>query len=81
MQKMAAIALIVLMTGCVGAQQGEIPQGPGNATAWCGNFEYTGTFTKSEASGSALGVSDAQLIQGATIQDIIALAQELGCNR
>lgn len=68
---------LLTMTACSSASQ--IPTGPGNATAWCGQFDYIGTFTKSEASGRALGVSDAQLIQGATIEQIIALADSLGC--
>ncbi|WP_237133794.1 hypothetical protein [Pseudohongiella sp. O18] len=80
MQTRAAIfiALIAMLTACTGTQS--IPTGPGNATAWCGQFDYTGTFTKSEAAGRALGVSDAELIQGASIDQIIALAEAMGCD-
>ena len=76
---MMILILALLCVSCTGTQ--DIPTGPGNATAWCGQFDYTGTFTKSEAAGRALGVSDAELIQGASIDQVIALAEAMGCNR
>ena len=79
MKLIIVTALSLVAVSCTGTQN--IPTGPGNATAWCGQFDYTGTFTKSEAAGRALGVSDAQLIQGATIDQVIALAEAMGCNR
>lgn len=79
MKRFLILIAVFALTACAGTQ--EIPTGPGNATAWCGQFSYIGTFTKSDANGRALGVSDAQLIQGATIDQVIALAEAMGCNR
>lgn len=68
------IAVVLLaMTSC--ASQG-VPSG---AVAWCGSFDYTGTFTKSETAGRALGLSDSDLAARLTVQDVIALAESMGC--
>lgn len=66
---------LLLFTGC--ASQG-VPRG---SVAWCGQFDYTGTFTKSETGGRALGVSDAALVERMTVDDVIKLAESMGCNR
>jgi hypothetical protein len=69
------IAVVLLaMTGC--ASQG-VPRG---SIAFCGSFEYTGTFTKSESSGRAIGLSDSELASRLTVADVIALATAMGCN-
>ena len=70
------IAVVLLaMTGC--ASQG-VPRG---SIAFCGSFEYTGTFTKSESSGRAIGLSDAAVVERMTVDDVIALATAMGCNQ
>lgn len=69
------IALLLTMTGC--ASQGV----PAGAVAWCGSFDYTGTFTKSETAGRALGLSDSDLASRLTVDDVIALAESMGCAR
>jgi hypothetical protein len=69
------IAVVLLaMTSC--ASQG-VPNG---SVAWCGSFDYTGTFTKSETNGRALGLSDSELAARLTVADVIALAESMGCN-
>ena len=68
------IACLVLLAGC--ASQG-VPRG---SIAFCGSFEYTGTFTKSESSGRAIGLSDAAVVERMTVDDVIALATAMGCN-
>ena len=73
MIRLAIIAL--LLTGC--ATNG-VPTG---AVAWCGQFEYTGTWLKTETDGRALGVSDAQIAQRMTVEDVIRLAEAMGCGK
>lgn len=68
------IAALVL-TSC--ASQGV----PAGSVAWCGAFDYTGTFTKSETQGRALGLSDSELASRLTIDDVIKLAESMGCNQ
>jgi hypothetical protein len=69
------IAVVLLaMTSC--ASQG-VPRG---SIAFCGSFEYTGTLTKSESSGRAIGLSDAAVVERMTVDDVIALATAMGCN-
>jgi hypothetical protein len=53
---------------------------PSGAVAWCGSFDYTGTFTKSETNGRALGLSDGDLAARLTVADVIALAESMGCS-
>ena len=73
--KMIFIAITALLiTSCTST--GGVPDG---AVAWCGNFEYTGTWTKSQTGGRALGVSDAQVAQRLSVDDVIQLAQAMGC--
>jgi hypothetical protein len=66
---------VLLLTSC--ASQGV----PAGAVAWCGSFDYTGTFTKSETAGRALGLSDSDLAARLTVADVIALAESMGCAR
>lgn len=66
---------VIVLTSC--ASQG-VPNG---AVAWCGSFDYTGTFTKSETNGRALGLSDGDLAARLTVADVIALADSMGCNQ
>ena len=74
MKIIIAAMLTLLVTAC-GSTNG-IPDG---AVAWCGQFEYTGTFTKSQTAGRALGVSDAQVVSRMTVDDVIKLAESMGC--
>lgn len=73
---MIAIAMLLLMTAC--SNTSGVPDG---AVAWCGSFEYTGTFTKSETGGRALGVSDAQVAERMSVDDVIKLAESMGCSQ
>ena len=69
------ILIALLLAGCSSAG---VPSG---SVAWCGQFEYTGTWLKTETDGRALGVSDAQIAQRMTVEDVIRLAEAMGCNR
>lgn len=71
MKKLVILAL--LLTGC--ASQGV----PAGAAAWCGEFEYTGTWLKTETNGRAIGLSDGELAQRLTVEQVIALAESMGC--
>jgi hypothetical protein len=64
---------VLLMTSC--ASQGV----PAGSVAWCGAFGYTGTFTKSETQGRALGLSDSELASRLGVDDVIKLAEAMGC--
>ena len=68
------IGLLLVMTGC--ASNGV----PAGATAWCGSFEYNGTWLKTESSGRAIGLSDAALAERMTVEQVIQLADSLGCS-
>lgn len=74
MLRISLIVSILLMTSC--ASQG-IPQG---AVAWCGSFDYVGTVTKTETNGRALGLSDSELASRLTVDDVIKLAESMGCS-
>ena len=65
----------LLLTSC--ASQG-VPQG---AVAWCGSFDYVGTVTKTETNGRALGLSDAASVARLSVDDVIKLAEAMGCNQ
>jgi hypothetical protein len=72
------IVLIMLSLSAIGCSTS--PGAPKGAVAWCGGFDYTGTFTKSETVGKALGLSDSALVSKMTVEDVIALAEAMGCN-
>ena len=73
--KLTIIAITALLiTSCTSTNG--VPDG---AVAWCGNFQYTGTWTKSQTGGRALGVSDAQVVSRMTVDDVIKLAESMGC--
>jgi len=74
--KMLMLLPFFFIVSCA-ASQG-VPKG---AVAWCGAFDYTGTFTKSESQGRALGVSDSAVIDRLTVDDVIKLAEAMGCSR
>lgn len=74
MKKISFILVLISLVGCT--SQG-IPSG---AVAWCGSFDYTGTFTKSETGGRALGLSDASIVSKLTVDQVIQLAEAMGCN-
>jgi hypothetical protein len=74
MKRSIVFIIAMLMTGC--ASQG-IPQG---AVAWCGSFDYVGTVTKTETQGRALGLSDSDLASRLTVDDVIKLAESMGCS-
>jgi uncharacterized lipoprotein YmbA len=68
------VVMLLAMTGCA---SGGFPQG---AVAGCGEFAAIGTFTKTEARGKALWLSDSELAARLTVADVIALAESMGCN-
>lgn len=73
--KIALVVLgLLLFTGCA---SGGSPKG---AIAGCGDFQYAGTFTKSETSGRALWLSDGDLASRLTVADVIELATTMGCS-
>jgi hypothetical protein len=72
------IVLILLSLSAIGCSTS--PGAPKGAVAWCGGFDYTGTFTKSETSGKALGLSDSALVTKMTVDQVIQLAEAMGCN-
>lgn len=75
MKTATLVLLALVLSSC--ASQG-VPSG---AVAWCGQFDYTGTFTKSETGGRALGLSDSTIVERMTIDDVIKLAESMGCNQ
>ena len=72
--RLLIIVMLLAMTSC--ASNG-FPQG---AVAGCGEFAAIGTFTKTEARGKALWLSDSELAARLTVDDVIALAGSMGCN-
>jgi uncharacterized lipoprotein YmbA len=72
--RLLIIACLVMLTGCA---SGGFPQG---AVAGCGEFSAIGTFTKTEARGKALWLSDSELAARLTVEDVIALADSMGCS-
>jgi hypothetical protein len=48
-----------------------------NAAAWCADVEITGRFTSTDANGRYLGVSNAALIENATMEEILLLVDRL----
>jgi hypothetical protein len=75
--KIAITLLALLLLTACGATSG-MPQG---AVAGCGDFGYTGTFTKSQTSMRALWLSDADTLARLSVEDVIALAEALGCRQ
>jgi hypothetical protein len=72
------VVLIMLSLSAIGCTAS--PGAPKGAVAWCGGFDYTGTFTKSETSGKALGLSDSALVTKMSVEQVIQLAEAMGCN-
>ena len=48
-----------------------------NAAAWCADVEITGRFTATDAYGRYLGVSNAALLEKATMEDVLMLVDRL----
>ena len=72
--------VVVVLTLCSCSVLGGNANGvPAGSVAWCGQFEYTGTWLKTETNGRALGVSDAAVVDRMTVDDVIKLAQAMGC--
>ena len=68
------IAAMLALAACTNTNG--IPDG---AVAWCGSFEYTGTWLKTDNEGRAIGVSDTAVVDRMTVDDVIALAEAMGC--
>jgi hypothetical protein len=66
---------VLVLTSC--ASSGA----PKGAIAGCGEFSAIGTFTKTEARGKALWLSDGDLAARLTVADVIALADSMGCGQ
>lgn len=75
--KTLLIVSLMLLSGCsmLGGKNGV----PAGSVAWCADYEYTGTWLKTETSGRALGVSDSAVVERMTVEDVIALATAMGC--
>jgi uncharacterized lipoprotein YmbA len=73
--RLIMIVWLLLLAGCA---TGGAPKG---AVAGCGDFSAIGTFTKTEARGRALWLSDSEIAKRLTVQDVIALAEAMGCGR
>jgi hypothetical protein len=73
--RLITIACLILLTSC--ASSGA----PKGAVAGCGEFSAIGTFTKTEARGKALWLSDGDLAARLTVDDIIKLSESLGCHQ
>lgn len=74
--KIAIVGLLVLLFTACGTTSG-MPRG---AVAGCGDFGYTGTFTKSQTSMRALWLSDSDALARLSVEDVVALAEAMGCN-
>jgi hypothetical protein len=48
-----------------------------NAAAWCADVEITGRWTSTDANGRYLGVSNAELLEKATMEDVLMLVDRL----
>lgn len=70
-------ALLLPSCGVLGGGANGVPAG---SVAWCGDFEYTGTWLKTETNGRALGISDAAVVDRMTVDDVIKLAEAMNCN-
>lgn len=73
---LVVVALTLCSCSALGGNNGV----PASSVAWCGQFKYTGTWLKTETNGRALGVSDAQVAERMTVDDVIKLAQAMGCS-
>ena len=71
-----AAVFLTLGLFLVGCATNGVPSG---SVAWCGQFEYTGTWLKTETEGRAIGLSDAALAERMTVEQVIALAEAMGC--
>lgn len=77
---MNRLLLIVVMLAAAGCAT-DMPNMPDGAAAWCGSIDYTGTWTKSESFARAIGVTDSELAASMTTEEIIQLAEALGCSQ
>lgn len=67
------IGLMLLLSACSTFPNNNMS----NAAAWCADVDITGRFTATDASGRYLGVSNAALIENATMEDILLLVDRL----
>ena len=77
MERQKAGFLIAL--GLLASCSASMPEAPQGAVAWCGTFDYTGTWLKTESTGRALGLSDKGLAEALTVEQVIQLAEAMGC--
>ena len=73
-----SFVIALLLTSCTGTS---VPDAPPGAVAWCGGFDYTGTWLKTESSAKAIGITDGAIVDRLTVEDVIALAEAIGCDR
>jgi len=76
MERPAIILTFSLLASCTGTK---VPEAPEGAVAWCGGFDYQGTWLKTESSGRAVGLSDKTIVDRLTVEDVIALTEAIGC--
>ena len=67
------IVIAVLMSACSSLSGDNMS----NAAAWCADVEITGRFTATDANGRYLGVSNAALLEKATMEDVLMLVDRL----
>jgi hypothetical protein len=67
------VVLAVLVSACSSISGDNMS----NAAAWCADVEITGRWTSTDANGRYLGVSNAALLEKATMEDIILLVDRL----
>lgn len=71
----SVIATALFLTSCT---SNGIPAG---AVLWCGSFAFTGTMTKTETEGVAIGSSDPEIARAMTVESATELATAMGCGR
>ena len=72
-KKLGFVVLVALLPACSTLSGDNMS----NAAAWCADVEITGRFTATDASGRYLGVSNAELLEKATMEDILMLVDRL----
>lgn len=72
--KVAGFVVIAILLSACSTLSGD---NMSNAAAWCADVEITGRFTATDANGRYLGVSNAALLEKATMEDVLMLVDRL----
>ena len=76
MERPAIILTFALLASCTSTK---VPEAPEGAVAWCGGFDYQGTWLKTESNARAIGITDGAIVDRLTVDDVITLAKAIGC--